>query len=454
MLNFKSYIQLTEELSDSEKAVVDEWPVDSKAHNYSDHFFNGSLPEHHTRSFAFNHTLPDSVHSHLTSKGIDTSKADLINGTVKDKYGRDTKIGKHITDTKVLNDYATARKSASGKQMHIEISRQRHAVAGITSGSQCWKDGSCMNFNTGANKHYLQSDVKHGSMVAYLKDDHGKEHARISIKPHHDNQGNTIGVPEDRTWGEVGHDFHAQVSSIIHNHLNKNAPDGVYAKDHRLYDDSDKPRHYLVRDIDKAQNSDDTEVRLAAIHHPDVTVKHLDKAINDRDWTVREAAARHPKATAEHITKALNDPVNIYVRRAAIKNPNANAGHITTALKDRNSEIRQLAAQHPNANADHITTALSDSERDVRRLAIWHPSANAEHITKALNDTDWLTRRAAIQNPLSNVDHITKALKDVDSKVRIAALNHPKVTAEHINTALNDENVDVQRAAAKLQKSA
>ena len=80
-------------------------------------------------------------------------------------------------------------------ELMVVISRDPQKIGEMSSGQQ-WH--SCMA-DDGVNFHYVQDDIKHGTLVAYLvsKDDPYARYPlmRQLIKPFHDDQGNTLMVP-------------------------------------------------------------------------------------------------------------------------------------------------------------------------------------------------------------------------------------------------------------------
>jgi HEAT repeat protein len=382
-----------EELTLPQKKKVDTWPKAPENHAFSNDFFGGNYPESHTKVVPFEKKVPNSISNHLKQKGFDPSKIDQSKGTIKDKYNRDTRIGKVISDPNLKQTWANHQ--TSGKDdLNIHFSRHPHDVAGMTSCGQPWEEQSCMNFETGSNKRFLPKEVEHGTMLATLKDKEGKEKARIAIKPHTNSKGQTIPVPEKRVYGDAGPEFMNQVEQHLQKHFYDKADGGVYKKHPSVYNDSSNVNFYNIANIDKALGDEDPNVRGAAIHHPNATPEHISRALGDEDRYVRWYAISHPSATPEHISRALGDK-DASVRWTAISHPSATPEHISRALGDKDASVRGAAISHPSATPEHISRALGDKDALVRRTAIRHPSATPEHISRALEDEDALVRRSA-----------------------------------------------------------
>ena len=393
MYRFSHYRLITEELNKQQEERYRNMYRDPKAIEATDHFFgkgNDDIYHPLEHEGPMGNEMKSETHLQVEKHlGKQITHDEYRNGTVKDQYGRETKIGRMIKDSSLKDKFASdpvrQGKRLSGLVAHI--TRSPIGVAGQTSGSQSWASGasssySCKDVDQGCNNHYLKKEIQHGTVVGYLKDHRGKELSRITLQPHENDVGHRV-YAIDSQYGVNHPQFVAHMKNVA------SQLSGEHKGGSMLYD-----------------------------KHPDV--------YNDNG----EEAIFHPNATADHITKALNDD-DPEVREAAIKHPNVTADHITQALNDKNRYVRAMAIQHPNVTADHITQVLNDESKYVRRTAIQHPKATAEHITQALNDESEDVRRTAIQHPNATIDHITKALNDSDRYVRQLAIEHPKATAEH-----------------------
>jgi hypothetical protein len=440
MLTFKQFKMLQEALRNDQKADVNAW---RKGNNeFSDKLFGGPDTDketHQRRYFDFDSTAhadspaKEAIEGHLSKHGYKVH--DYKAGLAKDKHGRDVRIGKALGQTKaepnLVKKFAEdpVRAQKNKQNLRVLISRHPHDVAGMTSCGHSWENSSCMNFESGKNRHNLQQDLKHGTHVAYLvhADDQGhpqKPLARIAIKKHSDENQNSILVPEPSIYGDAPKGFEDQVKHILDTHHNHHQPMGAYHKNENIYDDGSgrTVAHVRSHEIGAALGHHSIDVRVAAISHPNATHEHITKALADGNPLVRVNAIRHPNATHEHITKALAD-AQPPVRDAAISHPNATYEHITKALADGSAPIRGSAVSHPNATHEHITKALADEDYYVRAKAVSHPNATHEHITKALADEDDYVRAKAVSHPNATHEHITKALADKKTYVRKAALS-------------------------------
>jgi len=264
-------------------------------------------------------------------------------------------LQKSKADPNLVNQFAndSTRQLKSQNNLTVHVTRSAAGVAGQTSRGQSWENESCKNFENGSNRDYLHNEVKHGTVVAYLKNHHGHELARATFQPYHNNRGQVV-YRHDSYYGPKVKEFQDHVKGL--------------------------------------------EKRLSASHEPNASKYEIHPDVyNDSGVHL----TMHPNATAEHIHQAL-DHHSADIRMIAALNPNANAEHIDKALNDKHEWVRRLAAKHPNANAEHLHKALNDEDEGVRAAAAKHPNANAEHLHKALNDESSVVKMAARVNPNYN----------------------------------------------------
>jgi len=454
MIRFKNFIK--EELNDEEKAQVAEWPRGPKALEATDHFFGKGNDEKHEElaGTVDKSEVHKAVERHL---GHEIHPDDYRAGVTYDKYGRKTKIGGMLTkskaDPKLINGFANDNTRQGKKQtgLSVRITRSPEGVAGQTSHNQSWENQSCKNFNTGSNRHYLEHEVKHGTVVAYLHNHKGEEIARATLQPHTNDEGHTA-YAVDSHYGIDNAGFKQHVEDLA-KRLSGEHKGGslLYTKHPEVYNDNEKETilhpNATSGNIHDALDDEQEEVRKAAASHPNANKIHINRALNDDDYEVRQAAASNKNATSEHLDKALNDKSGI-VRIAAVSNKNATKEHLDKALNDKIGIIRETAASHPNATSEHLNKALNDDDYEVRKAAASNPNASKEHLDKALNDEHFSVRKAAASHPNATSEHLDKALNDKSDRVRREAALNKNATSEHIDKALNDDHSYVRQAAA------
>ena len=153
---------------------------------------------------------PKAVVEALNAKGYNVE--DYVNGIAVDSSGkRRMKMGKLLPPELqkiVANDPVRqgAKSAATGDQM-IVISRHPYDVAGMST-DRGWS--SCMNIVAGSNMHYVERDVRDGSIIAYLvhKTDLNVKNpsARILMRVYKSSSGKT-GLFPSAIYGSGGPDF-------------------------------------------------------------------------------------------------------------------------------------------------------------------------------------------------------------------------------------------------------
>ena len=104
------------------------------------------------------------------------------------------------------------------KLYYIIVSKHAYDIAGMST-NRGWS--SCMNLYQGSNAHYIQHDVKEGTLVAYLVRENDLDiknpTARISIKPFIDvsDETSVLYEPEDAIYGTAPNDFLKTVKKLI-----------------------------------------------------------------------------------------------------------------------------------------------------------------------------------------------------------------------------------------------
>lgn len=197
MLKFTDYLKnsLNEELTEKQKRKVDDMPrmdysvkkLHDKVFGDSDRIiipYQGTNDDGKINSTTYGHLTHYTSNTHhvmqaLSSKGyvvndyesglashISTPDRHMKIGKILEKEG----IANHLTNKtnkkgerqtlKQLYDADPVR-GAGNNQKQIVISRNRYDVAGMST-DRGWS--SCMSMDGGCNKHYLQHDMKHGTL--------------------------------------------------------------------------------------------------------------------------------------------------------------------------------------------------------------------------------------------------------------------------------------------------
>lgn len=473
MLRFKTF--LLEYITDKQRERYKGIKMIPEARAAIDHFFGVGNDKVHGE---IANDDKSEIHKQLeTHLGQTISHEDYSKGTIKDRYGRDVRIGRMISDNGLRNqfDHDPARKTATSPSFKTSTVRGIE-VAGQTNPSpdaqhpngHSWADISCKNVEDGINKHYLEDEIRNGTVVHFVHDHNGQEIYRATLQPHRNKEGQ-VAYAVDSEYGIKHPKFTADAHRVAEQLSGEYRP-GVYRKVSDVYNDNDK-LHILhpkttAKDIDKTLKTDhhsataeailnnksltpkhvDTltksenqYTRRMAIEHPFATAKHIDKALNDEDWQVRADSLRNPNATAEHVTRAFNDR-NHMVKVHALNHPLITAEQVASSQDHPEHVVRAAAARSPKATEGHVTKALDDPSSHVRSSAAANPNATAAQISKGLEDSYWSVSGAAASNPNATTEHLHKALDSEDHYTRMNALNNPKATREHLVRALNDSS--------------
>jgi len=490
------FSQLLEELNSEEKKEVDTW--EKGDNSFSDHLFNHKddhsivLPLKHPEQEGHK----DEINYHLEPHGY--SIKDYKSGTAIDKHGRETRIGKALNATKApedlknkfQNDPSRSHKETGSDDLRVTITRHPHHVAGMTSGGHCWENESCMRFSRlhddtkdeyekKLTKDALQSDLKHGTHVAYLhhKDDHELKHplARIALKKFSNESGTEhILRPEERTYGPESDAFRHTVHSHLEKHMPVNESE-VYKKHENVYDDDrhnvriGNSKKALRRYIDKLGEKGHSESsRKIILNHPEFDDKTADQLHEKGYGYVMES----PRLSKEYLGKQVDRVTNYEMPHdPLIHNPKLTPAHIHKLL----DHGVQMHPDSPALKPEHIKRIIDKDERGGRETSdyIQHPNASYDNV-KHFMDTHPGYRSNAIRfNSKLKGDHLHKLVKDgyadeggpvakailyhknVQPKTVDHLLNHPEARKSIIGdniSSLDSQNPDVIRTMWKHQK--
>jgi hypothetical protein len=501
MINFKKFLVIREELNLKEKQQVKTWKRDPNALIHTDDYFGKGNDEVNTQ-------LEGSMDKSEVHKRIERHLGQEIpidhykSGKTKDKYNRDVKIGALLNKNKAPQDLINAYANDNTKQgkkftgLSVRTTRSPEGVAGQTSRNQSWENGSCKNFNTGSNRHYLKDEVEHGTVVSYLHDHTGKEIARATLQPHINDDGHRV-YAVDSHYGIDHAGFKDHVEKVAE-HLSGQHKGGslVYTKHPDVYSDNGKEtlihpnvdaktlndryehlRRYTADDSDYEKYKE----KSMLLQHPKIYQEHLDRIINSPSslYDHINDISKNPNLTDTHISKILHSNLAIHDKRKVVGHNNISSTdinkivyspdgshfhdlketlathkkltpeHISKLLDNDSSYIRESAMANPNADADDIHKGLDDDNEFVRGVAMLHHNVNSDHIERVLKDKDRKNvqaRHNVFYNKniihLIKPEHIDEGLKDNDKGVRLAAATHRKASDKHIHKALDNEHMD------------
>jgi hypothetical protein len=489
MIKFKSY--LIEYLTADQRKKFSGIKMTSKAKSATDPFF-GKEDIKREELQDYDHDKSEvhkKVEQHLQQE---IPREDYAKGIISDKYGRQAKIGRMIRDDSLRNEFASDSSRAgsrTGSNHYMTIVRGTE-VAGQTNSSpdknhpkgHSWGEISCKNVDTGMNKHYLEHEIKHGSVVVRAHDHNDQEVYRATLHPYENDQGHVMyGVNSEYGIKHPSFTKHAQDVAARLSGDHKGGSPMYYIND-RVYNDmggeavihpgsSEEDIHTALKDEnidveDKAtmienhpkinpdhlntafSNEHEAGLRASAVAHPLADQKLLDKGMNDNSSWVRIAAMNNENSTTKHIEKGLADP-NIQVVAAALKNPRIPSKHLDAAMESPVPDIRVAATSNPKASKSHINKALGDNNENVRRAAVQSPHVSREQLMDVIKNDQPAIANVALHNKNITKEHIDAALEVPSPDVRFMALEHPKATPEHVEKGLKDANYYVRAAAVQ-----
>lgn len=467
MQRFKTF--LLEYLTDEQRKKYSEIKMTKKAKDATDPFFGDSdIKREELEDYDHDKSeIHKKVEQHLAQP---LSKEDYVKGTLKDKYGRETKIGRLIKDPELRNAFASDNSRAGSKtgSSHYMTIVRGTEVAGQTNSApdknhpkgHSWGDQSCKNVDNGINRHYLDDEIHHGSVVVRAHDNNDQEIYRATLHPYENDHGHRM-YAVNSEYG-IKHPSFSKHAAGVAARLSGEHKGGspVYQIVHNVYNDKDihKELHpatseeditNMMNNMGKMTPSD----IIAVLQHPKVTSRHVDQAYESGDQMLETMAAQHPKASDKTISKALDNEEST-VRFYAMKNPNVSSKHIEKALNDVDPMIVRQALRHPKATTKQIEAGLNDPRETTRAAAAANPNITAEQLKRAHNDNHARVRTEAVTNPKTTSDQLLHAIKhDENPMVGEAAFNHPGITEKHIDAGIESEHPDIAFAAASHPKA-
>lgn len=415
---------------------------------------------------------------HLANAGYAIS--DLHSGIVKDKYGREMKAGKALSQSKASKELMEAyalHQQGSNLDLdahHIITSTKPLDIAGMTTATS-WADSSCMDLHKGSNKHYLEQDVRHGTRVHFLthKDDPNIENplARALSKKYvgklPDGTEHVIYRRDDKVYGSSNTAFNDSI-------------DAMNEKNHPMHPDVSK--YVLHGDLYLNQGRDTLHNFPAIAKHIDdptltqeqlkVLVEHPDKEIglkllkrSEMNGDLLKRLAAHPNDEvvmgAMNHEKVNKDVINvasmsnnIKVALAALAHPLAsNTTCNNAAGENSNLDVARFAMNHKEADSETIESAVGNSNPKVVLEALKHPSVTKRAVTLALNSEDKAVGLAAVRHNLISASGLDAAMKNIHSEVVSTALDNPGITTMHTIFAASNKDKDVALKALHHDKA-
>ena len=420
MLSLKEFVStqeklldllMLEALSDEQTKLAKKWAKDNTAsrevENVHDHVFGGkdvdrvTIPlERAPRDHSTN-PIHNTIKKHLEPHGY--SMGDYDKGTVTDKHGRETSVGKALGRTKAEpslmqkfnNDPSRQSTHAHSTGKSITISRHPLDVAGMSTGRK-WDKTSCMRIgvngttdcDVGSNRKFIKSDMQHGTLAAYVHDNDDKQldnpQSRVLLKRHDsvDYNEKPIFRPENRIYGDQNDDIKHTVSKWAEKHY-PSKEDGVYVKHPSLYNDDGKTvhssehgnkkfnpnllDHHIMAAGDLYDHQNDHNSNWDHEHMP--LVDHVANAIHD----YRGSLDVQPRIEMDrHLHKELAEDYHEPER--------TRDSHWSEDMRDlyENDRHNRRAAKH-NYTIDHVPIPVQHVDEIAKKFTDAHDGHYDEH---------------------------------------------------------------------------
>ena len=382
--------------------------------------------------------VPQAVTEKLQSKGYIVE--DYVAGlAVKaDDPKKKIKIGKLISDdpsVKHMYDNDDQRTGCKGVKQWVVISRHPYDIMGM-SFDRGWK--SCMHLTEGSNKKYLEQDVKHGTLVAYLINDNdrniNKPVARIAIKPFFDNKGNYKLLPPnaDKVYGTASKAFYNTVVKWC-KEVNTGTPNGKYTMHPKLYPD----------------NQDGVHTQLVTQEIMDSLKKMTSSEIKEAfsKFNFKERTFIIAETDSENVLMVGAEDENYYIRMDVVKNVNATEKVLLISALDKNENVRESVMFNDNASQKILLIGAQDADYNVRRTVMENVNATKKILLIGAHDKDDYVRRAAMRNINATKKVLLIGAQDEDLYVRKAIMENVNATEKVLLIGAHDGDYSVRKAA-------
>lgn len=356
-------------------------------------------------------------------------------------------IGKVLQKTNasdvVKNAYANdpARTASKSTGLKILISNHPNAIIGKTSGTN-WENASCMNADTGGNRHYLRYDAEHMTHEAFLVHPHDEcvtkdrpwpenPIARISIKRFDNNNGHTIYRPETSAYGAASSAFHAAVGEWTSS-AHPAEPGTTYHMHDDLYHDSETEHHELgddeVKELHKSGSGNKYTLKPEHLHMA------IDSAIQNspngkiNDETVGRLGGNIKNMRGIHLNKIINNS----------ENPNQSARQLAIQHGNKlsSSAVERVRSYQASVGESRLPTlVLKNKKLPQEAIDNLHPSQ--------LGDVP--TERMKPHHMDKLVDYHVSESRDWSSENAINT-HKEKLTSDHITKILGKSRTDVYGA--------
>lgn len=190
---------------------------------------------------------PSEIKDYLIEKGFVLE--DYMSGTVRDKHDRVLRLGKvlskqpELAKTFETDPNRKALVSITRGKKTVCLSMHPYDVAGMSTG-RGWT--SCMNLVDGINKHYVESDIKAHTLIAYMIDSSDRDLkrplSRVLLKRFYAENKRDYFYVVDRVYPTPNPAFTETVQNFVNEKINEalltpEQMQGIFKLDSDLYND-------------------------------------------------------------------------------------------------------------------------------------------------------------------------------------------------------------------------
>ena len=390
--------------------------------------------------------VPEQIESYITSIGMTVDN--YLAGTAIMADGkRTTRLGKVLAkkpDLLRVFENDPQRKLIRHEKGWVVISRHPYDVLGM-SFDRGWT--SCMNLEDGINRHYLDADLKLGTIVAYLIKDTDKNinapTARIALRPYFKDD-KFILIPSG-TYGTASSAFTDIVRQFC-TYVNEKAPAGRYEIPDSLYDDGTGYSHMHLHGTDISTLSDDECSELAEQGYVEPEVLEALVKRGDADL-IADVVRRHTsRLSPETLLQIALDPKAERAHRLMLRRIESLPLKVVMYYASMDDEEIQVAVAD-SCELPSVLGILSGSKYSYVRSQVARNSyVPVEALLKLAGDSDASVAAAAIRNRRTSFEMIKTIVEKNSSEVIVkAALYRDDLPVEFL-TQLIENNLNFASA--------
>jgi hypothetical protein len=262
-----------------------------------------------------------SIKSNPTYKRIE--KEDGTIDWARDSRGNKI-VDKAPTNLTVSQAFANDPIRAANKDVKLVVTRSKEGVGGMSTGKG-WT--SCMNLDTGCNRHYVPKDIEHGTLTAYLVrkgDEKSIDNpvGRVNLKQFIDSDTHhKIFRPESNVYGAMPASAHKAIQHWAES-VYPHKEDSIYAKHSELYNDDGNSVHITGNpSTEKISKNVEHHVRNIVDAYVEKEYEHkqkhgwgLDYNVHDDVDSYMNNLPRHHQTNLaiHHLLNAQEDPNDMY----------------------------------------------------------------------------------------------------------------------------------------------